>query len=735
MNYLSLLLVALLALPASALEIIAHRGASHDAPENTLAAFRLGWQQGAEANELDIHQTMDGQIVVIHDGSTKRTTGIDKPVSEQTLFELRLQDAGSWKGSRFVDEPIPTLAEALETMPAGKRTFIEIKCGREVLSELDRVLTASGKRPEQLVIIGFNYDTMAAAKKLLPHLQVYWIVDYKPAAKSEELPKLSELIDKARLAGLDGLDLSWKFPLDRQAVAEVHAQKLQLYTWTVDDAAMAARLVAAGVDGITTNRPQWLREQLAMAQTSVSSLSRKPAAIQAAAAHAEANWPTALKIWGWSEPGYREKKSAAALAEVAQEAGLRVKLGVANIPTAFTAEYGSGKPVIGILGEFDALPELSQEAVPFRKPREGGNGYGHACGHHVFGVASLSATIAIAERIKAGEINGTVRFYMCPAEEGGSAKAFMARDGLFNDCDTVLHWHPGSRNSAGDSTCHARIAAKFRFHGTPAHASGSPERGRSALDALLLTIHAIELMREHTPEGTRLHHVITAGGGAPNVVPEFAEGFFYVRHGKAEVVQKLYPRLLKCAQAGALATETKLEVAYLGGTMEILPNDTLAKVIQTNLTGLNDLSYTSEEAQFAIRLQESFPEKAPPLDDIRRVFDMSGRSGGGSTDVGDVSWVVPVAGFSAACWAPGTPGHSWQAVACGGTTIAKKGMNLAARTLAATAWDLFSDAELRARARAEHASRLDGRKYSAMLEKDQQPPLDYRDPPQRKGGE
>lgn len=461
---------------------------------------------------------------------------------------------------------------------------------------------------------------------------------------------------------------------------------------------------------------------------------QKDAAIKAASDHADANWPTALKIWEWAEPGYQEKQSAAALAAVAEKAGFTVKKGVAGIPTAFTAEFGNGKPVIGILGEFDALPELTQEAVPFRKPREGGNGYGHACGHHLFGVASLSAALAIGEQIKAGKLKGTVRFYMCPAEEGGAAKVFMARAGLFDDCDTVLHWHPGSRNSAGDSTCLARIAVKFRFQGTPAHASGSPEKGRSALDALLLTIHAVELMREHTPDGTRLHHTITSGGGAANVVPEFAEGFFYVRHPKAEVVKQLYPRLLKCAQAGALATETKLEVDYLGGTMEIVPNNTLAQVAKKNLTALNDLKYDAEETRFAVRLQESFAEKAP-LDDITRVFDSSGKSSGGSTDVGDVSWVVPVTGFSTACWVPGTPGHSWQAVACGGTKIGKKGMNLAARTLAATAYDLFTDPQLLQNAKAEHAKRLDGRKYEAMLEKDQKPPLNYRNAGKGKGGE
>ena len=473
---------------------------------------------------------------------------------------------------------------------------------------------------------------------------------------------------------------------------------------------------------------------LALLVLPAAAFAQKDAAVKSAATHSDANWPTALKIWEWAEPGYQEKKSSAALAEIAEKAGLKVKRGIAGIPTAFTAEFGSGKPVIGILGEYDALPELSQDASPFRKQRDDANGYGHACGHHLFGVASLSATLALAEQIKAGTIRGTVRFYGCPAEEGGAAKAFMARDGLFNDCDTVLHWHPGSRNVAGDSSCLARVAAKFRFHGAAAHAAGSPEKGRSALDALELTAHATELLREHCPDFTRIHHTITSGGGAPNVVPEFAEGFFYVRHPKAEVVQKLYPRLKKCAEGGAIATETKVEIEYLGGTYELLPNNTLAQVAKKNLIALNDLKMEADELKFALRLQETFPDRAA-FESLGKVDDAAGKTGMGSTDVGDVSWVVPTTGVSVACWVPGTPGHSWQAVACGGTTLAKKGMSLASRTLAATGYDLFADPKLIADAKAEHIRRLDGKTYTSMLEKSQKPPLDYRNPPKRKVGE
>jgi aminobenzoyl-glutamate utilization protein B len=455
--------------------------------------------------------------------------------------------------------------------------------------------------------------------------------------------------------------------------------------------------------------------------------------VRAVDARAEPAWEMAKKIWDYAEPGYLENKSSALLADALEKAGFKVERGVAKIPTAFTATFGDGRPVIGILGEYDALPELAQQAVPFRQPREDGTGYGQACGHHLFGVASATAAMAVAEQIKAGNTKGTVRFYGCPAEEGGAAKVFMARAGLFADCDAVLHWHPGSRNSAGDSSCLARIAVKFRFHGKAAHAAASPEKGRSALDALLLTMHAVELLREHTPDGTRLHHTVTSGGGAANVVPEFAEGFFYVRHPKSEIVAELYPRLLKCAQAGALATETRLEVVNLGGTMELLPNDTLAKIARENLTQLNDLKYDADEMKFAVRLRESITDKLPPIDEIGQVANTSGRTTMGSTDVGDVSWQVPTTGFSTACWVPGTPAHSWQAVACGGTTIGKKGMILAAKVLAANAWDLYADPKLLADAKAEFLRRLDGRKYTPLLEKDQAPPLDYRLPAKRGG--
>ncbi len=443
----------------------------------------------------------------------------------------------------------------------------------------------------------------------------------------------------------------------------------------------------------------------------------------------ETSWQAALKIWNWAEPGYQEKQSSELLATMLEEAGFRITRNVADIPTAFIASFGQGQPVIALLGEYDALPGLSQKPVPQRDPREE-TSWGHACGHHLFGVASASAAIALAEQIQAGKLKGTVRFYGCPAEEGGGAKVFLVRAGLFDDCDAALHWHPASRNSAGDKSSLARIAVKFRFFGQAAHAAGAPEQGRSALDAVELTNHATQLLREHTPELTRIHHVITDGGSAPNIVPEFAEVYYYIRHPQGKTLRPLYRRLELCAQAGALATETKLEIDYQGGIREILPNNALAQVALKNLQELNDLRIPPEELPFVTRLQATLPQPAP-LEEVQQVFNQGGTVGTGSTDVGDVSWVTPTTGFTTACWIPGTPGHSWQATACGVTPLARRGMNLAARVLAATAWDLYTTPRLLSAAKEEHRKRLGQEQYEPLLQPGQKPPLDYRKPPQR----
>ncbi len=474
---------------------------------------------------------------------------------------------------------------------------------------------------------------------------------------------------------------------------------------------------------------------LAMVSTAVRAgadpVAEKAVVDGAVKARSEVAWGQARQIWEWAEVGYKEERSAKLLADSLREGGFTVESGVAGIPTAFVATIGSGKPLIAILAEYDALPGLSQQAVPERLARPGATS-GHGCGHHLFGVAVATAGLALAEPIREGKIQGTLRIYGCPAEEGGSAKSFMVRAGLFDGVDAALHWHPAGRNTAGDESALARVAVKFRFNGTSAHAAIAPEQGRSSLDAVELACHASELLREHTPDFTRIHHVITAGGNAPNVVPDFAEVFFYIRHPKSDVVSQLYPRLRKCAEAGALATETKLDTQYLGGTLEILPNEALARVAMGNLERLNDLRYDQGETEFASKIGPTL-SAALPLESLSKVDDLSGQVGKGSTDVGDVSWVVPTAGFTTACWVPGTPAHSWQAVAAGGTTIGRKGMVLAARVLAATAWDLFHDPKLVARAREELRQKREGRDYHPLLGPGQKPPLDYRDAPAGRG--
>lgn len=435
-------------------------------------------------------------------------------------------------------------------------------------------------------------------------------------------------------------------------------------------------------------------------------------------------WTNAQQIWDWAEPGYQEHQSSQLLSDWLAGHGFRIEKGIAEIPTAFTASYGEGRPIIAILGEFDALPGLAQQPVPYRdRPAE--KYYGHGCGHHLFGVASATASIAIAERIQAGDIQGTVRFYGCPAEEGGSAKVFMVREGAFEDVDVALHWHPSSRNAAGDRSSLARIAVKFRFHGTSAHAAAAPEQGRSALDAVELTNFGTQLLREHVPDQTRIHYVITQGGDAPNVVPNLAEVYYYVRHPHSDVVREVYERVVKCAEAGALATETRLEILNEGGIVEILPNNALSEVTRRQLERLNDLTYTDQERQFAVKIQSTLAQPKP-LESIADVINVRGETGQGSTDVGDVSWVVPTTGFNTACWVPGTPGHSWQAVACGRTDIARKGMMLAAKVLTATAIELFQSPETISQAQQEHARRLGERAYQSLIQADQPPPLNYR---------
>lgn len=436
---------------------------------------------------------------------------------------------------------------------------------------------------------------------------------------------------------------------------------------------------------------------------------------------------TALQIWDYAEMGYKEVKSSQLLQQTLQENGFTIQAGVADIPTAFVATYGQGKPVIAILAEYDALPGLSQDTAAERKPLAGRNA-GHGCGHHLFGTASVAAGISIKKLIEEKKLTGTIRVYGCLAEEGGSGKVYMVRAGLFNDVDAAIHWHPDNENEVTMTSALANKSAKFRFRGLSSHASASPEKGRSALDAVEAMNYMVNMMREHVPSDARIHYVITDGGKAPNVIPDFAEVYYYVRHPKKEVAKEIFDRVAKAAEGAALGTGTKSEYEIIGGTHDLLLNRTLAAAMQKNLEAVGGISYTKEEIAFAKKMQSTFSFEAPPVDDAATVKPLKTiiDAGGGSTDVGDVSYTVPTVGLRAATWVPGTPMHSWQAVACGGKEIGTKGMMLAAKVLALTAIDLYTGPDIITKAKQEFVKETGNYKYEALLG-NRKPALNYRD--------
>jgi aminobenzoyl-glutamate utilization protein B len=453
----------------------------------------------------------------------------------------------------------------------------------------------------------------------------------------------------------------------------------------------------------------------------------KEAALKDIAAKHDQYKDIALQIWNYAEVGYKEVKSSALLQKTLSENGFDVQAGVAGIPTAFVATYGSGKPVIGILAEYDALPGLSQQATPDKKPAEGKTA-GHGCGHHLFGTASVAAGIELQKLLAAKKLNGTIRVFGCPAEEGGSGKVYMVREGLFSDVDAVIHWHPNDENSVTMTSALANKSAKFRFKGISAHAAAAPEKGRSALDGVEAMDHMVNMMREHIPQETRIHYVITDGGKAPNVIPDAAEVYYYVRHPKRKEVVEIFDRVVNAANGAALGTGTTVSYEIIGGTHDLLLNKTLAAVMQENLRRVGGVTYTASEAAFAKQVQSTLGFAAPAVETadsiqpLKTVMD----AGGGSTDVGDVSYVVPTVGLETATWAPGVPAHSWQAVACGGTEPGIKGMLVAAKTMALTAIDLFSDGTLIQKAKEEWKVAKGDYQYKPLLG-DRKPALNYRD--------
>jgi aminobenzoyl-glutamate utilization protein B len=426
------------------------------------------------------------------------------------------------------------------------------------------------------------------------------------------------------------------------------------------------------------------------------------------------------QIWENPELGWQEKQSSALLRAELEKAGFRIR-SFDSMPTAFVAEWGEGAPVIGILGEYDALPGLSQEDVPERKPRVTG-APGHGCGHNLFGAASALAAVAVKERMQAQGLKGTIRFYGTPAEEGGGGKIFLIRAGAFRGVDVVLAWHPGDFNAADDNTYLANISSRVRFRGTPAHAAGAPEAGRSALDAVELTAHAINLLREHVPQETRMHYIVTSGGAAANIVPDFAEMSLIVRHPDLDELGRIWQRVKLCIEAGALATETKAEIEITSAYANFVLNPVLRDLLDRSLRTAGGVRYTDSEREFIEKIRATLGARAmPPLERAAEVLPPKTTLSSVSTDVGDVSWVAPTGHFTAATMPPGVPLHTWQSTACAGTEIGRKGMMVAARTLALATLDLLSTPELVKQARAAFEEAMRGRAYRSLLPEDRRP--------------
>jgi aminobenzoyl-glutamate utilization protein B len=435
----------------------------------------------------------------------------------------------------------------------------------------------------------------------------------------------------------------------------------------------------------------------------------------------------AKEIWGFAEIGYQEQKSSALLQQELKAAGFQVRAGVADIPTAFVATFGSGKPVVAIIGEFDALPGLSQEAQTAQRHAIEDNGAGHGCGHNLLGTGALAAAVAVKEWFAAGH-SGTLRYYGTPAEEGGSGKVYMVRAGLFSDVDVAVSWHPGDRNSASPTSSTANITGKFRFHGVAAHAAAAPDRGRSALDAVEAMDYMVNMMREHVPQDTRIHYIITRGGAAPNIVPDFAEAYYYARQPNMKILDGIWERMVDAAKGAALGTGTKMELEITGAVYNVLPSEYLSGVMNANLERVGGFSYTPEEVRFGEELRKTLTD-APDVSigSQETVAPMrTGLVNSSSTDLADVSWNVPTVSMVAATFVPGVPAHSWQATACAGGTIGVKGMMVAAKAMALTTVDLFTDPSHIEKARAEFdRKRGPGFVYKTRLA-DRKPALDYR---------
>jgi aminobenzoyl-glutamate utilization protein B len=450
----------------------------------------------------------------------------------------------------------------------------------------------------------------------------------------------------------------------------------------------------------------------------------RTAALEAAVQLEDLTGEIARDLWTFSEIALKEERSAKRLSEVLAAEGFAVDSGVAGMPTAFVATWGEGRPIIGVLAEYDALPGVGNAVVPERSPRADGVTAGHGCGHNLFGAASVTGAIAVKRALEKLSLPGTVRLYGTPAEETVIGKVYMARDGLFDDLDAAIDWHPGTETGTRNQPGRAMNSFTVEYFGQAAHAARDPWNGRSALDAVELLDYGVNLMREHIEPTARIHYAITDGGDVPNVVPEYAKVWYFVRDVNRESVQGYYDRILKIAEGAALATETTHKVTLLTGVHECLMNRPLQEAVQANLELVGGPEYTEEEQDFAHRLQRSLGveekgfvgEVLPLADEVQPVE-------GGSTDVCEVSYIVPEIGFRVTTAAADIPWHSWATTACHGTSAGLKGAIVASKVIALTGVDLMTDPELLAAAKADFLERSGGRPYQSPIPADQQPPL------------
>lgn len=444
----------------------------------------------------------------------------------------------------------------------------------------------------------------------------------------------------------------------------------------------------------------------------------------------------AKEIWDHPEIGLQETFASNLLSSEAEAAGFSVKRGVGQMPTAFVASWGEGKPIIGILGEYDALPGLSQQvSAEIDAVQKGGPG--HGCGHNLFGVSAFGAALALKELMIEQKLPGTIRFYGCPAEETLVGKTFMAKDGVFDDLDAALAWHPGDTNTVWHGSSLAMNSFKVNFHGVASHGAAAPHLGRSALDGVMLMDVGVNYLREHIIQEARIHSVVTSGGQAPNVVPAYAQIWYFVRAPKRAQVEEIYARVLDIAKGAALMSGTTYDIDFVTGCYDVLPNKVISDLMYQKMCEIEPMAFNEQEIAFASNLQKSFPAGSLDYNYAQLVKNTTGGFSKadlanplwtkvlphnpnpqvmpGSTEVGDVSYITPTSQLTTCCWPFGTPPHSWQITASSGSSIGAKGMLFAAKALALTALDLMTKPDLLAAAKAEFAAATEGQRYISPI--------------------